>query len=439
MITWANGQIDLVGCTVTAVIPVPPNSDLRFAEPIGIAGGNFSSTPTVAPSTLTATNCLFVLGWTGTGPATSGRNSDGGLFHNFGGDPGTLIISNCTVVGATDWTYSKETPNPDNYSVFRSDNASSNDTVGSFDTQVTNSVIIGDASSIFRSEGTGTVSSSYNCNAGSIQNPTALRATDPGAPAFHDYSGADVTVDDQTGDIDERTPFVDHLNDDFRLIASSDAATGSDTAGPMGADLGVVDNDSNLVNSEFDLSTGNVDWILPAHDEELFYSWNIFRSVDDLFFFSTSDGVSGRGMRLEAQDTTAETGGGAHDSFVIQSAYQTFVVKPGYQYTIEVFSRRNASSGFTWADNGQFGNTIVGIAEGVESNPNGVAVSSSMSGSENTYVQGQVTWQAITNHLTVHLIHRTNGSWNLSDWDTVTISAIPGGMPTGIDTYELYE
>jgi hypothetical protein len=431
MITWAGGEMIFTDCDIETVIPVPPDSNLRFTEPFGVFGGDTS------PSTMSLSNCFVKAGWTGTGPDNSGRNSDNGLFHNFGGNPGSLLVDQCTIVGATDWTYSRSAPNADNYSFFKSDNASGG--ASAFDTQVSNSVMIGDASAIFRSEGNGTVSSSYNCNAGTIQNPTALRATEPGAPAFYSYSGIDVTVDDQTGDITERTPFVDHLNDDFRLLASSDAATGNSTGGPMGADLGVVDNDANLANAEFDLSTSGVDWILVGHDEELFYSWNIFRGVDDLFFYGTSDGVSGRGMRLEAQDTFDETGGDAHNTYVLMSAYQTFVAKPGYRYTVEVFSRRNASTGFTWADNGSFGNTIVGIADGVEPNPNAVAVSSSMNGAENTYEQGQVTWEALSNHLTVHLIHRTNGSWNLSDWDTVTISAVPGDQPTGIQSFELYE
>jgi hypothetical protein len=79
-IAWANGQIELVDCVVEVVTVVPmPTLNLDFTEPIGVHGS------TTEPAVLSATNCVFHLGWTGTGPATTGKHQarDQRLYHHW--------------------------------------------------------------------------------------------------------------------------------------------------------------------------------------------------------------------------------------------------------------------------------------------------------------------------------------------------------------------
>jgi hypothetical protein len=318
--------------------------------------------------------------------------------------------------------------------VFRSESS-----VGpTYNTTVTNSVFIADASSIFRSSGTGTVTSRYNNNAGMARNPAVLKGTLPDAPNFYFYRGTDAPVSDKTGDIEETNPFVDVLGGDYRLVGSSDSATGAEGGGPMGADLGVVEVEQNAYNLNFDLYD-TVDFLLPAHTEDLFYGWRIHRDDDDQFYFRTDSGFSGRGMQLEAQDTTEETGGSAHNVTIAQSAYQTFVVIPGYRYTIQAYSRRRASTGHSWADHGQYGTSAIGVSEGVVTDPLLSHQTVIINGPEDTWTPGGTTFLATSNHMTVHLIHTTNGSWNIGDWDSVSISGAPPSVPTNVEAFELYE
>ncbi len=120
------------------------------------------------------------------------------------------------------------------------------------------------------------------------------------------------------------------------------------------------------------------------------------------------------------------SGGVFHTSYLTHSVYQTFCVVPGHIYTIKAWSCRGTAGKGTWTQNGMYGNAIIGVANGVQKDPARMDEIAFIKGPENTWTQGGIqSFRAESSQLTVHLIHRTNGSWNFGEWDNVTIEGGP--------------
>lgn len=409
IIAWdAGAQINIVDCTYT--MSFPSGSD--FNEPLG----SFE-----AGSVLSATNSLFVIDW-------QVQHVDLGLFKNFGagGAASVINVNQCTVVGGFDPNAS--TPGR-HLSVFS--------TSGNSETNVANSVIIADVSAIFRTASTAVATSSYNCNAGMLRPPAYMKGTLPNPPAFYKFSSSNADVLGKTGDFAEFNPFVDALNGDYRLVATSSAATGSSTGGPVGALLGVVDVDENAYNTDLELSLTVTD-LVGTRTEEFFHGWQAWRGLNEHYFLQTGGLTGAKAMRLEARDTEADTGGAAHNVFVSASAYQVVSVKPGYFYTVTANARRRTSTGHSWANNGTYGIPQLGLANGMVREPNLVEAAATFNGAENAWQQRSASLITTGNQMTIHLIHKTNGSWNMSDFDDITLVGFPAPDPASVNHFNLY-
>lgn len=412
IIAWDHGALEIVDCTYT--VRLPHGSD--GAEPIGAYGD---------AAVLSATRSLFVVGWEHNKLAS-------GLFHNMGGNIASrLSLSHCTIIGTTD-------AHPDqggrvagawrqvnrHLGVIRSDNAAG----GDYLTTVSSCVILAEASSVFFTSGSGTVRSDHNNNAGMLRNPFVFPLTRPYPPAFYQYSVHDNGVTGRDGDFEETNPFVNAFAGDYRLVASSRSARGARDGGPVGAPLGVAAVPHNAFNLSFSHFDTVPDLVLPERSESLFYGWPLHREHPQQYFLSTEDGYddAGRALRLEVRDTVNETGGMAHDRYLTQSVFQRIIVNPGWLYTVRVAARRGTVAGRSWAQNGMYGNAVLGVVNGHVKDPHAAAETVVLRGPEGEWVVGEIRdFRADSNHLTLHLIHRTNGSHNYSDWDAVTIEGRP--------------
>jgi hypothetical protein len=412
MIAWANGSVTVEDSTVEMQIP----KGGVFLNPVMVYGNRAS---------YTSRNCLYVLGWEYDQWAMS-------LFNNAGGDIASrLDIANATIVATTDalpkeggfyiWGNLKGNRHR---AVIYSNNGAGSD----YFTSLTNSVIIGEASSVFRSEGSGTVVSRFNNNAGMLRNPLAFTNMMPDAPNFYRYFPDDRRVMDREGDFREYNPLVDALHGDYRLMATSKTASAATDGGPIGADLGVERVEQNAFNLSFSLFDRAENLVLPERTEDVFHGWRLHRESGNQYFLSVENGYdsNGRAIRFEARNTINETGGGFHDNYVTQSVSQTFCVIPGHLYTIRAASRRGTIGERPWTENGMYGAAVLAVANGHEPDPHRVDEAVVIKGPENEWTVGEITgFRADSNQLTVHLIHRTNGSYNRSDWDAVEVSGRP--------------
>lgn len=398
VMVWAGGSLRLEDSRCE--LELPAGSD--HAEPLGVHG---------AGASLLAHRCRFRLGW-------AVRHVDLGLFHNFGGDPASrLEISRSTVIGAPD-------PSPGRadrqLAVFRSDTTGGPHWI----TSVTDSIIFAEAGCVFRSEGSGRVLSRRNGFAGMLRSPGVLAGGDPLRLRREPASAAGPPVD-SVGDVDEPNPFVDAPGGDFRLVASARSARAASDGGPLGADPDVVARASNAYNLDFRSSTA-VEHRTRGFREDLFDGWAVRRDTDQQHCRRVEDGPGASAMRLEAWRTGDATGGPA-----TQAAFQTFVVIPGYRYTIRAFARRGALGPVgTWRANGLRAEAVIGVADGVDRDPGEWLASAVVEGPEDRWRMGEVTVTARSPHLTLHLVHRACASWSRVDWSGVTISP---RCPVGVD------
>lgn len=407
-IAWPRGAVEIADSTVTIIFP--PGSDA--AEHFGAYGDEAS---------FTATNSLFVLGWVA-------EKMEMGLFHNFGGHRAPrLELAHCTVVGTTDanpeqggeWRYTGR-----HTTIVRSDNAVGPDYL----TTVSNSVFIAEASSIFRMDGSGTFLSSHNCNAGTLRNPLVFQATTYPVPNFYRWDASSAAPKSAVGDIEEINPFVDAMAGDYRLMATSSAATGSNDRLPMGANLGLVRRDHNAFNLSFRFFDTLNTLVQPARDEAVFYGWRLYREDDDDQSFYAVPGFDddGQALRLEVGDAINETGGLLHDRYLTHGVHQSFTAIPGWLYTVTARVRRGAQEKFAWAHYGRYANPVLGLTNGVSTQPHALDEGVISKGGEGEWVELRLEdFLAASNRLTLHLLHRTNGSWNFSEWDAITISGRP--------------
>lgn len=401
MIAWTGGSIVLKNCTYR--LELPAGSD--FAEPIGVYGGN---------AEFVAERSRFWFAW-------KDLHADTGFFHNYGGNPASrLSVSQCTIVGGPDAGYAQKSRHQ---SVFVSDNSAGSDYV----TSVTNSIVLAEVASAFRSTGSGRVSSTHNNNAGMLRNPGILAGGDPHHTRFYARGDGETPVQDRTGDFEEPNPFVDPENDDFRLVAGSRSATGATDGGPLGASPDVVAREHNARN--LDLSrTVEIRHRTRGYDEALFDAWPVQRQTDQQICRSVQDRSCGPVMRFETLNNEGNP--------LVQYAWQSFVTIPGYEYTVRACARRGAVAPIgTWERNGTTASAVLGVAEGVVREPAGLLAAATLDGPENAWYSDQITVTAPSTHLTVFLIHKTAGAWNAVDWDDVSILAkapVSGPVPKGL-------
>lgn len=389
MIAWARGSLLLENCRHR--LQLPAGND--FTEPIGIYG---------ASAVLAATNCVFHFGW-------DEQHINSGYFHNFGGSPASrLTLHRCTILGQPDPNYGQSSRHQ---VVFLSDNAAGPD----YRTEVSNSIIMAEVVSVFSSPGNGTVISRYNNNAGMLRSPGIMAGGHAEGPRFYGTTPQNTKVSDRTGDIEERNPFVDALNGDWRLVRHSSSATGGEGGGPMGADLGVAAREHNAYNLDFARGVP-VAHRTRGFNETLFDGWGVRRDSDQQLSFAVPDGFCGAAMR---QRIMGHTGG-----IAMQTAYQTFVTIPGYTYVVRAYARRSAvAPAAEWTPNGQSAQGVLGAADGFSTDPRRLLTSTVIEGGDGQWTAGEIQIVAPSNQLTIHLIHRATGGWNQLDWGRVSIAA----------------
>lgn len=413
VIAWAFGTISIEDST--SIIRFPERHD--FITPY-VSYGN--------RAVLLAKNSLFVVGW------EVGKQA-GTIFSNNGGNIASrLEIANCTIVATTDmepdqgglWVMGQYKNNRHIAFV-----GSHSDSEGSdYYTSMVNSIVIGEASSVFHNTGAGVVISRNNNNAGMLRNPQAFGTMNVDAPGFYKFVPWDRPVNDDTGDFREYNPFVNALAGDYRLMAHSRSATAGADGGPIGARLGVVEAEHNAINLSFTRSDPAVSNIPLDHQEIVFDGWRLHRETNDQYFLSGGDAQDATGSaRLEAYDTVAETRGSLHNQYVNQSIRQTFCVIPGHVYTIKAWARRSSSDDkHPWTNNGMYATAVLGVANGHQTDPNKMDETVVIKGAEGAWTQGEIKqFRADSNQLTIHLMNRTNGSFNRVDWDNVTIEGAP--------------
>ncbi len=395
MIAWERGTLALDGCRVT--IQLPAGND--HGTPVGVHGGGAS---------FAAASCTFHVGW-------DVQHVDGGYFRNFGGDPASrLSITRCTVIGAPDPNH---TSAGRHLTVFQSDNAAG----PAYETTVTDSIIFAEVKSVFRSSGTGRVTSSHNNNAGMLRNPGILASGDPLRTSFYQLRPGGQPVSDKTGDIEEPNPFVDAAGGDYRIVAGSDSATAASDGGPLGADPVVIAREMNAYNLEFDRYV-LVEHRTRGYDEALFDGWPVRRDGDQQHCTLVKRGSGDAAMRLETWRNDAGSGGPRR--LVTQSAFQSFVTVPGWQYTVRASARRGRMPlAGAWDEVGPRVQAVLGVADGIAPDPAALVASTTFDGPEDQWWSGRVEVIAPSNHLTVHLIHRTDGAWNRVDWNDISITA----------------
>ncbi len=405
LIAWEKGALTLENCQVT--IQMPDKSDHN--EPVGVYGGGAS---------VAATNCVFKIGW-------DTQHVGLGFFHNFGGNPASrLSVKRCTIIGAPDRSHTQTSRH---LSVFLSDNSAGPE----YETTVSDSIILAEVKSVFCSSGKGRVVSSHNNNAGMLRNPGILAGGNPLGTSFYQSEPDDNPVQDKSGDIEEFNPFVDAPNGDYRIVAGTTSATAASDGGPLGAKSAVIAKEMNAYNLDF-AGCALVDHRTKGYREALFDGWPVHRDNDQQRCLMLEDGPGGRGMRLETWRNDEGTGG--RGKLVTQNAYQSFVTIPGWQYTIRTSARRGRVPLPGAVDN-DGAQAILGVADGYSRGPDELIASAMLDAPENHWCPVEVQVTAPSNRLTVHLIHRTNSSWNRVDWGRLSItSRAPVGtkVPAGL-------
>lgn len=430
-IAWANAQVEFVNCRIVSEVNTQQVPNWRFTEGIATFGAN---------STISLENCFIYL------EHQNGRQGQVGIVHNFGNGC-TITADHCTFVKGPQPAGSfTRSPNDDCMGMFRSSNAAG----ANFTSLVTNSVFVGSASSAFWQEGTGSVTSQYNVNAGSPKSSSIMfnqaafmqQFAQPLAPNFYHFNKNDVGVLDKTGDFEELNPFVSvktaTANENYALVAQSKAATGDSTGGPVGCDLFGAPQD--LVVNAYNLNFEATRVLTLSPVDAVFDGWLWQRDTLEQFFQAVP-GRSGYGLEMEAEATNPYIGGGA--TFISQSVRQVVQVKEDYEYYVSAWTRRNASGGlggFTWANNGQYGHNILALSLGDNDDWSTADVIIQIDSAENVWRRetAAITIPAGVNQLTIHLVHETNGTYNVSTWDDVSISAFPALQPASAKGFNLY-
>lgn len=345
-----------------------------------------------------------------------------------------LNVSNCIITSPTDGDADDAlSGGPRHMTVLEvSGDTSADDNFVLIDT-----AIIADVSGVLRiNDATPTVTVENCAILGMIRSRDYLRfAADP--PAWY-YDAGSLPADTFNNNIEESNPYVDPLAGDWRMIETAAAATGSSVGGLIGKDFATVAADETFQNKGFEHSVEG-SWSAIG-TVEFFNGFDIVQATDTQGFEIGTPQTGNQSLALVALDSATATGGAAHNNTISHAVFQTFQVKPNSLVNVSVSARRSvvSTTGTTWLDNGQYGEPVIGLADGVVTDPALANTTAGFTGDENIWETENVQLVATGNEMTLFLIHRTNGSFNRSEFDDVVITVGPAPNPASVEKYELY-